>query len=60
MAKFMAIQKSEGCEPSPKKNLEELIYSLIYLFKNDLPCNHIKRKTHADTCRKIFTIKKKN
>lgn len=57
-ATFLAIQKSEGYEPSPKIDLEELIYSLIYLFKNGLPWSHIKLKTHADTCKKICNIKK--
>lgn len=54
----MSIQKSEGYKPSPKTDLEELIYSLVYLFKNTLPWSHVKGKTHPDTCRKICSIKK--
>ena len=53
----MAIQKLEDYKPSPKTDLEELIYSLVYLFKNGLPWSDIKGKTHAYTCRKITSIK---
>ena len=49
----MAINIGKGNRPSRKTDIEELIYSLIYLLKGRLPWDKIKGKSHADTSIKM-------
>ena len=57
-ADFMAIAISEGFRPNRATDIEELIYTLIYLLKKQLPWEKIKSKNHLDKCKKICEIKK--
>ena len=56
-AKFMAIPKSQGFRPSRRTDLEELIYTLIFLLKRNLPWSGIKGKSHEEICEKMGKIK---
>ena len=56
---YMSINVGKGFRPSRKTDLEELIYSLIFLIKGNLPWHKIKGKTHKDTCIKINDYKSK-
>ena len=58
-AKFMAIDISRGFYPSPKTDLEELMYSLFYLKFRKIPWENAKAKTHKDLCIKMGAIKEK-
>ena len=55
--KFMAIHKSQGFRPSRRTDLEELIYTLIFLLKRSLPWSGIKGKSHEEICEKMGKIK---
>ena len=55
---FMSIKVSEGFRPSARSDLESLIYTIIYLNKNDLPWSKIKAKSFNDKCKKICEMKK--
>ena len=54
---FMGIHIGKGYRPSRRTDIEELIYSLIYLFKGKLPWSHIKGKNHEEVCTKMNKIK---
>ena len=56
--KFMAIRVLEGFRPSRRTDIEELLYTLIFLVKKKLPWDNIKGKNHLDVCKKMFAIKK--
>ena len=55
---FMAITISEDYSPNRRTDLEELMYTSIFLLKKTLPWSNIKGKYHADTCRKMCNKKK--
>ena len=57
--KFMAIDKSKGLHPSRKTDLEEMIYTLLYLRFKTLPWEKIKTKNHTEKCKKMSLIKEK-
>jgi hypothetical protein len=54
----MTIKNAEGSKPDKKTDVEELMYSLLYLYNRKLPWTDIKGKTHVDICRKMNVIKK--
>lgn len=56
--KFMAIPISEGYCPSRRTDMEELIYTLVFLINKGLPWETIKAKTHVEKCKKMGEAKK--
>jgi serine/threonine protein kinase len=58
-AEFMAISLSEGYSPSRRTDMEELIYTFVFLIKKSLPWSKIKAKNHVEKCKKMAIIKKK-
>lgn len=54
----MAIPISEGNRPSIRTDLEELVYTLLFLMRKRLPWTHVKDKTHIEVCRKNECYKK--
>lgn len=56
-AKFMAIDKSKGLIPNRKTDLEELLYTLLYMIQKGLPWEKIKSKTHKEECIKMRYLK---
>ena len=54
---FMAITISKGYSPSRRTDLEELMYTMIFLLKKTLPWSNTKGKFHADNAEK-WAIKK--
>ena len=57
-AKYMAIPISDGYRPSRRTDLEELLYTLLFLLKRSLPWDGIKGKTHSETYPKMNERKK--
>ena len=55
---FMAITISEGYKPSRRTDIQELIYTLLFLINNGLPWSAIRGKNHVDRCQKMCDIKK--
>ena len=55
---FMAITISEGFKPSRRTDIQELIYTLLFLIKKGLPWSNVKAKNHLERCRKMCEIKK--
>ena len=58
-AEFMAISISEGYRASRRTDLEELIYTLIFLLKKTLPWSNIRGKImpkHAKKCAKLKKV----
>ena len=55
---FMAISISEGLMPNRATDIEELIYTLIYLLKKGLPWENVKSKNHIEKCKKTCEMKK--
>ena len=56
--RYMAIPIADGFRPSRRTDLEELIYTLLFLLKKSLPWDGIKGKIHSETCRKMNEIKR--
>ena len=55
---FMAIKISEGFSPSMRTDMEELIYTLLFLLKKKLPWSDVKAKNFVDKIKKMNDIKK--
>ena len=56
-AKYMAIEKAKGFNSSKGTDLEELLYSLIYLFKGSLALDVSENEEHKKNCIKQNKIK---
>ena len=55
---FMAITISEGLRPSRRTDIQELIYTLLFLIKKGLPWSNVKAKNHLERCKKMGDLKK--
>ena len=55
--KYMALAKGKGDSASKQTDLEELFYSLIFLFKGFLPWKDIDKGDHISNCKKLSEIK---
>ena len=56
-AKYMAIEKAKGFNSSKGTDLEELLYTLIYLFKGSLAWDVSEDEEHKKNCLKQNKIK---
>ena len=56
-AKYMAVKKAMGYNSSKQTDLEELFYTLIYLYKGTLPWEISENEEHKKHCIKVNTIK---
>lgn len=55
---FMSIAISDGYRPSRRMDIQELIYTLFFLIKRDLPWSSVRAKNHIEKCKKMGDIKK--
>ena len=55
---YMAIPISDGYCPSRRTDIEELMYTLIFLLNKSLPWQTIKSKTHTEKCKRMGEAKK--
>jgi len=57
-ARYASLHTHMGVEQSRRDDLESLAFSLIYLFKGELPWMYIKSKTKKEKYFKIMQMKK--
>jgi hypothetical protein len=57
-SKYMSINKADNGYPNKQSDLEELLYTLIYLHNLKLPWDNIKIKNHIEECKEKNKIKK--
>ena len=53
----MSINVGKGFRPSRKSDIEELIYTILYLNKGSLPWSNIRGKDHGELFIKINNVK---
>ena len=53
----MSINVGKGFRPSRQSDIEELIYTILYLNKGSLPWSNIRGKNHEEICLKINDVK---
>ena len=56
--KYMAISITEGFRPSRRTDIEEFMYTILFLLKKGLPMENIKAKNHVERCIKMGIMKK--
>ena len=56
----MAIPISDGYCQSRRTDMEELMYTLIFLINKSLPWQAIKSKTHTEKFKRMGEAKKTN
>ena len=57
--KYMSIKKGDGYQPTKQSDLEELLYSLIFLFRGNLPWGNLDIDDHVEKCIEINKSKSK-
>lgn len=57
-ARYASLHTHLGIEQSRRDDLESLAFTLIYLFKGDLPWMYIKSKNKKEKYEKIMQMKK--
>jgi len=55
----MSIKKGDGYQPTKQSDLEELLYSLIFLFRGNLPWENLDIDDHVEKCIEINKSKSK-
>ena len=50
----MTIKVSEGLSPSMRTDIEELLYTLLYLFKKKLSWSNMKAKNFVERKKKLI------